>query len=104
MLDDKKIKEASLKALKESVYNNYMHTCPYIEGFYACAKWMQEEFLKDLWHPAAEIPEIGKVIIMENYYFDGRIKFLSRVRKATSHNPIDPNTHKWFYIDDLFSK
>ena len=63
------------------------------------------EFIKILFHPANEIPEIGRVIIMENYYPDGRIMFISRMRKSTFHNPIDiGNTKKWFYIEDLFSK
>ena len=69
------------------------------------AKWAINEFIKDLWHPANEVPEIGRIIIMENYYPDGRIMFISRMRKSTFHNPIDiGNTKKWFYIDDLFSK
>ena len=68
------------------------------------AKWAINEFIKDLWHPANEVPEIGGVIIMENYYPDGRIMFISRMRKSTFHNPIDiGNTKKWFYIEDLFS-
>ena len=64
----------------------------------------KEEFLKDLWHPANEVPEIGRVIIMENYYPDGRIEFPSHWRKSTSHNPIDGNTQKWLYVDDLLPK
>ena len=68
------------------------------------AKWAINEFLKDLWHPANEVPEIGRVIIMENYYPDGRIIFISHMRKSTFHNPIIGNTKKWFYIDDLFPK
>ena len=69
------------------------------------AKWAINEFIKDLWHPANEVPEIGRVIIMENYYPDGRIMFISHMRKSTFHNPIDIcNTKKWFYIDDLFPK
>ena len=69
------------------------------------AKWAINDFIKDLWHPANEVPEIGRVIIMENYYPDGRIMFISRMRKSTFHNPIDiGNTKKWFYIEDLFSK
>ena len=69
------------------------------------AKWAINEFIKDLWHPANEVPEIGRVIIMENYYPDGRIMFISHMRKSTFHNPIDiGNTKKWFYIDDLFPK
>ena len=69
------------------------------------AKWAINEFIKDLWHHANEVPEIGRVIIMENYYPDGRIMFISHIRKSTFHNPIDiGNTKKWFYIDDLFPK
>ena len=64
----------------------------------------KEEFMKDLWHPANEIPEIGRVIIMENYYPDGRIEFPSNWRKSTSHNPIEGNTKKWLYVDDLLPK
>lgn len=30
----------------------------HVDGFNAGAKWMQEEFLKDLWHPASEKPNI----------------------------------------------
>ena len=67
-------------------------------------KWAINKFIKNLWHPANEIPEIGRIIIMENYYPDGRIEFPSRMRKSTSHNPIDGETQKWFYIDDLFQK
>lgn len=64
----------------------------------------KEEFLKDLWHPISEIPAIGRMVILENHFADGRIEFPSRMRKSTSHNPIDPNTQKWFYIEDLFPK
>lgn len=60
--------------------------------------------LKDLWHHANEVPEIGRVIIMENYYPDGRIEFPSNWRKSTSHNPIEGNTKKWLYVDDLLPK
>ena len=60
--------------------------------------------LKNLWHPANEVPEIGRVIIMENYYPDGRIEFPSCWRKSTSHNPIKGNTQKWLYVDDLLPK
>lgn len=74
-------------------------------AFETGAHYAINEFLKDLWHPASEVPEIGRVIIMENYYPDGRIMFISRMRKSTFHNPIDiGNTKKWFYIEDLLSK
>ena len=109
MIDDKKIEEAS--RCNADKYRNYptlsdedrdkVSICSFMEG----TKWMQEEFFKNLWHPASEVPEIGRVIIMENYYPDGRIMFISHMRKSTFHNPIDiGNTKKWFYIDDLFPK
>ena len=109
MIVDKKIEEAA--RCNADKYRNYptlsdedrdkVSICSFMEG----TKWMQEEFFKNLWHPASEVPEIGRVIIMENYYPDGRIMFISHMRKSTFHNPIDiGNTKKWFYIDDLFPK
>ena len=118
MIDDKKI-----EAAKEEIYedrfllngeeivfdNDAKEEMFYQEDIKEAiglgAKWAINEFIKDLWHHANEVPEIGRVIIMENYYPDGRIMFISRMRKSTFHNPIDiGNTKKWFYIEDLFSK
>ena len=103
MIDDKKIEEAAKQHSEESYISGYFQAC-YKDAFIDGAKWMQEEFLKDLWHPANEVPEIGRVIIMENYYPDGRIEFPSCWRKSTSHNPIEDNTQKWLYVDDLLPK
>ena len=112
MIDDKKI-EAAANNYIETEYARYnsgeveeeMICLMGKDSFKEGAKWAINEFIKDLWHPANEVPEIGRVIIMENYYPDGRIMFISRMRKSTFHNPIDiGNTKKWFYIEDLFSK
>ena len=103
MIDDKKIEEAAKQHSEESYISGYFQAC-YKDAFIEGAKWMQEEFLKNLYHPASEVPEIGRVIIIENHYPDGRIEFPSRMRKSTSHNPIDGETQKWLYIDDLFLK
>ena len=114
MIDNKKIEDA-----KDNIFNKYFlknnegmicvdHISEPIYLDYQIkqaielgAKWMQEEFLKDLWHPANKIPEIGRVIIMKNYYPDSRIEFLSNWRKSTSNNPIEGNTQKWLYVDNL---
>lgn len=54
MTDDKKIEEAAI------------NKCGFISSeFYSGAKWMQEEFLKNLWHTDDEIPELGKNIIIK---------------------------------------
>ena len=103
MINDKKIEEVAKQHAAGAFISEYWQAC-YKEGFVDCAKWMQEEFLNDLWHPANEVPEIGRVIIIENHYPDGRIEFPSRMRKSTSHNPIEGNTQKWFYVDDLLPK
>ena len=103
MIDDKKIEEAAKQHSEESYISGYFQAC-YKDAFMEGAKWMQEEFLKNLYHPASEVPEIGRVIIMENYYPDGRIEFPSNWRKSTSHNPIEGNTQKWVYVDDLLPK
>ena len=103
MIDDKKIEDAAKQHSEESYISSYFQAC-YKDAFMDGVKWATNEFLKNLWHPANEIPEIGRVIIIENHYPDGRIEFPSRMRKSTSHNPIDGETQKWFYIDDLFQK
>lgn len=103
MINNKKIEDAAKQHSEESYISGYFQAC-YKDAFIEGAKWMQEEFLKDLWHPANEVPEIGRVIIMENYYSDGRIEFPSNWRKSTSHNPIEGNTQKWLYVDDLLPK
>ena len=103
MINNKKIEEAAKQHSEESYISGYFQAC-YKDAFMDGAKWAINEFLKNLWHLANEIPEIGRVIIMENYYPDGRIEFPSCWRKSTSHNPIEGNTQKWFYVDDLLPK
>lgn len=101
MINDEQINEAANEFCD---YGSILSSGYRIDGFKKGAHWAIQEFLKGLWHSTKEVPEIGRVIIMENYYSDGRIEFPSRMRKATSHNPIDSNTQKWLYIDDLFPK
>lgn len=55
MIDDKKIEEAA----RYYCNNRYpaSQDAPFIaEGFRHGAKWATNEFLKDLWHPASEVP------------------------------------------------
>lgn len=100
MIDDKKIEEASF----EETFGMYGESDSLEQGFICGAKWAINEFLKDLWHPASEIPELGRIFIMENHYCDGRIVLHSYIRCETFHNPLDPTTQKWFYLDDLLPK
>lgn len=64
MIDDKKIEAAANKHI-ETEYARYnsgeveeeMICHRGKDSFKAGAKWMQEEFLKNLWHPANEKPK-----------------------------------------------
>ena len=104
MIDEKKIEEEKKSFIADKKILGVMAMNDLACGFKEGAKWAINEFIKDLWHPANEVPEIGRVIIMENYYPDGRIEFPSNWRKSTSHNPIEGNTKKWLYVDDLLPK
>ena len=71
MIDDKKIEDAAKQHSEESYISGYFQAC-YKDAFMNGAKWAINKFIKDLWHSANEVPKIGRVIIMENYYPDGR--------------------------------
>lgn len=75
MIDDKKIEAAANKHI-ETEYARYnsgeveeeMICLRGKDSFKAGAKWMQEEFLKDLWHPMQEEPKlVGEEIIIEEF-------------------------------------
>ena len=54
MIADKKIEEAAI------------NKCGFISSeFYSGAKWMQKEFLKNLWHTDDEMPKSGKTILIK---------------------------------------
>lgn len=102
MIDNKKIEEAAKQHAEEAFITEYWRAC-YIEGFIGCAKWMQEEFLKDLWHPVSEEPKKERVFLYKtifkgyglNKIIDGNEwKYIIKYQKAT----------QWLYIDDLLPK
>ena len=63
MIDDKKIEEVAMTYCAESadITNRNVDLdidkcADLYNGFIAGAKWAINEFLKDLWHPASEVP------------------------------------------------
>ena len=98
-MDDKKIEDAAKQHSEESYISDYFQAC-YKDAFMECAKWVQEEFLKDLWHPVSEEPKKGRVFLYKtifkgyglNKIIDGNEwKYIIKYKKAT----------QWLYIDDL---
>lgn len=114
MIDDYKIKKAA-RQISEKVVdaNGFDNSKPthlaflegHIDGFNAGAKWMQEEFLKDLWHQTEEQPEgYDEWILLHynvgNYYSLAQVKDFKSWKGFVNRAPIE----KWLYIDDLFKK
>ena len=117
MIDDKKIEEAA----RYYCNNRYpaSQDAPFIaEGFRHGAKWAINEFLKDLWHPASEEPDVrNKTIIC--LYDDGSIcqdyKVYDVATEYDRHNlrmgefdwdyyALLEKIKKWCYSDDLLPK
>ena len=74
-------------------------------AFIAGAKWMQEEFLKDLWHQTDEEPQgYDEWILLHysvgNFYSLAQVKDFKSWKGFVERAPIE----KWLYIDDLFPK
>ena len=80
------------------------------DAYKAGAKWVINEFLKDLWHPASEIPCEGKYLVVEYNVTDTIKDYLSfkRLEGYLGWNWIpyckSANVTQWFYVDDLLSK
>ncbi len=64
MIDDKKIEEAKKSFIADKKILGVMAMNDLACGFKECAKWAINEFLKDLSHPASEVPrnDNGKIL------------------------------------------
>lgn len=102
MIDDKKIEEAAI------------NRCGFITSeFYSGAKWMQEEFLKNLWHPASEEPRKDTMCLIQMKLINGHgaLEYTTAIyigkRKWANiyiSDDTDMKIIRWLYIDDLLLK
>ena len=113
VLDDKKIEEAARRNADK--YRNYPTLSDEdrdkvsIGSFMDCVKWMQEEFLKNLWHPASEEPREFAEVLAEAKITESIKTYISFKRNDALFKNWDAyssgaNTTRWLYIDDLFQK
>lgn len=126
MIDDKKIEKAarqiSEKVVDAKGFDNSKPTHlafseGHVAGFKEGAKWAINEFLKDLWHPASEEPDVRhKTIIC--LYGDGDIRQDNDVYdEAITHDTFlgigefnwndyaeFEDIEKWCYKNELFQK
>lgn len=106
MIDNDKI----VKAASELCDYGSIHDSEYrIEGFKKCAKWMQEEFLKDLWHSASEEPREFAEVLAEAKITESIKIYISFKRndvlfKNWNVYSSSANITRWLYINDLLPK
>lgn len=105
MIDEKKIEEAKKSFIADKKILGVMAMNDLACGFKEGAKWMQEEFLKELWHQTDEDP-VGydEWILLHysafNYYSLSQVKYFKSWKEFVERTPIE----NWLYIDDLFQK
>lgn len=106
MIDNKKIEEAAKQHAEGAFISGYWQAC-YKEGFMGCAKWMQEVFLKDLWHPANEIPKefnhygCAALYILQ---YNCQIRMVLYDKNYMSWKNVIGINECWLYVDDLLPK
>lgn len=116
MIDDKKIEEAA----RYYCNNRYpaSQDAPFIaEGFRHGAKWAINEFLKDLWHPASEVPrndytdilvvckEPQRPIVLNlEDILDGTLDDIASYNDMWMHLCDVYRIAKYYYIGDLLLK
>lgn len=74
------------------------------EGFVCGAKWAINEFLKDLWHPAKEIPKEGKPVLVAYTHGGYNIEYWKAYNFSNQVNHWTLDITQWLYIDDLFTE
>lgn len=106
MINNKKIEDTAKQHSEESYISGYFQAC-YKDAFMDGAKWMQEEFLKELWHPANEIPKefnyygfVALYILQYNH----QIKIVLYDKDCMNWKNIISNNEYWIYVDDLLPK
>lgn len=121
MIDEKKIEEAAAYYAEENAIqvedqwgDMITDTEELSEAYKEGAKWAINEFLKDLWHPASEKPNIKQ----GECYVTCLVKFKNgstelcayfRTQEGWVCDDMSPKDFKrnfkgWLYIDDLLPK
>ena len=121
VLDDKKIEEAARRNADK--YRNYPTLSDEdrdkvsIGSFMDCVKWMQEEFLKNLWHPASEEPDKHRICLVRVVYHlnYGMLPDEERIEQSSLHDfgwydydfkyiGVDYDIVSYLYVDELLPK
>lgn len=114
MIDDKKIEESAVES------TNYLKgICDFTvinaseEGFKAGAKWAINEFLKELFHPASEVPrnDNGKILAFSRKLGSRKLYNMNAMLDKTTCNTYQEMWEEqvymfrlsdWIFVDELF--
>ncbi len=117
MVDNEKIEEAARRNADK--YRNYPTLSDEdrdkvsIGSFMDCAKWMQEELLKDLLHPASEVPrnDNGKVLAYSKEHGYRKLYDMNDELDKTTSDTYQEMWNEevkayhlsdWIFVDELF--
>ena len=98
-----------MKIIKDKIEQAAIDKCGFISSeFCSGAKWAINEFLKNLWHPASEQPNIeGKPILFNCIDHDFAPSWCVYPIGFNGNWNVFCTSHgitKWLYIDDLLLK
>jgi hypothetical protein len=114
MIDDKKIEESAVES------TNYLKgICDFTvinaseSGFKAGAKWAINEFLKELFHPASEVPrnDNGKILAFSRELGSRKLYNMNAMLDKTTCNTYQEMWEEqvymfrlsdWIFVDELF--
>ena len=111
MIDDKKIETAANNYI-ETEYARYnsgeveeeMICLMGKDSFKEGAKWAINEFLNDLLHPAEEIPEQERPVLVVYKHGGYSIEYWEAYNISGQVNYWTLDITQWLYVDDLFPK
>lgn len=107
MIDDKKIEAAKEAFISDKKILGIVAINDLACGFKDGAKWAINEFLKDLWRPANEIPKefnhygFAALYILQ---YNHQIRMVLYDKNHMSWKNVISNNEYWLYVDDLLPK
>ena len=103
MIDNKKIEEAAKQHLEESYISSYFQAC-YKDAFMEGAKWAINELFKNLLHPAEDIPEQERPVLVVYKHGGYSIEYWKAYNISGQVNYWTLDITQWLYVDELFPK
>lgn len=100
-----KLRAESHSTTAQKVFMNEHNTEVSTENsFKEGAKWAINEFLKDLWHPAKDIPEEERPVLVVYKHGGYSIVYWEAYNISGQVNYWTLDITQWLYVDELFPK